>query len=151
MTRSRGDALIFCRISQIRLVACCGRTANNRYAPSKARLLRIGAQRARPGGRSGYERDLVHGGSEVHACRWYQPRGDAVFNPVGERREEIEFVSRGSARAMTHVRDRVEPREVLGRIQAAELFCHFFVVLDRAEDRWARIAEAMIPDDLVPV
>jgi hypothetical protein len=52
---------------------------------------------------------------------------------------------------MTHVRNRVEARELLSALQAAELPCHFFIVSGHAENRYRRIAEAVKPDDRVPV
>ena len=87
--RLRSDALIFCWVSQIRQVARNGHTADDRYVPGKARLLRIGTQWARPGSRSLHERDLIRGGSEIHALRIYRPWTGAVFNPIGERGRQI--------------------------------------------------------------
>jgi hypothetical protein len=146
-----GDALILCRISQIRLVGRDRHTADDRYATGKARLLGIWTQWARPGSRSLHEGDLIRGGSEVHAGRIYWPWRGAVFNPVDERRKQVESVGCRSSGAMTHIRDRVESRELLSRSQAAKLLRHFFIVLDVAENWHDRIAEAMKPDDLVPV
>src|SRR5262249_19581061 len=104
----RGDALIFYRICEIGQVGRNRHTADDRHAPGEPRLLGIRTQRTRPDGWSLDEGDLIRGGREVHAFRRYWSGGDAVFNPICERREQIKLVGRSAARAMTHVRDRVE-------------------------------------------
>jgi hypothetical protein len=77
--------------------------------------------------------------------------GSAIFNPIGERGQQIELIGRRSAGAVAHVRDRVEARELLRPFQAAEPLGHLFIVLDRVENWLARIAEAMKADDLVSI
>jgi hypothetical protein len=138
-------------ISQIRQVARDGHTADDRYVPGKARLLGIRTQRARPGSRSLHEGDLIRGGSEVHTRRIYRPWRGAVFNPIGEQCKEIEWVGCRSTHAVTHVRDRIKARELLSLFQAAEPLGHFFIVLDHVENRLARLASPVKPDDLVPI
>ena len=126
--RTRGDALIFCRISQIRRVGRNRHTADERDVTGKARLLRIRTQWARADSGPGTRETsymAIHGGSEIQACRIYRPRSGAVFNPVDE---QIEYSGRRSTEAVAHVGDRIKAREL--RPQAAEPLRHFFIVRD---------------------
>jgi hypothetical protein len=129
-----------------------------RGSARKARLLRIRTQRSATGGRRVDERIrnviphyLVRCGIEVHSGCGNRDWRNALLHPIDQWRRHIELVSRGPAGAMVHIRDRIEPREVLGAVNAAEPLCHLRVIQQRAQERWTRIAGAMIPDDLVPV
>ena len=91
--------------------------------------------------------NLVRGGTEsvCPARRINGARLSAGFDPIDQRRQKIESIRRSSAGAVVHVRDRIESRELLGRLQAAELLRHLVVVHGRAGNRRARIAQAASP------
>ena len=52
---------------------------------------------------------------------------------------------------MTHIRDGIQSGEALGRIKAPVLVRHCEVIIYRAGHRRARIAQAMVPDDLAMI
>jgi hypothetical protein len=56
------------------------------------------------------------------------------------------LVGRRPTDAVTHVRDRIDARELLRPFQAAKSLRHFFIVLDRVENSLATIAAPVKPD-----
>ena len=75
---------------------------------------------------------LVRRGIEVCARGRNRAWRRAVFDPVDQRRQEVEAVGRRSAGAVVHIWHRIEPREVLGLVQSAELLRHLRIIIDRA-------------------
>ena len=143
---------------EIRRVLRHRHAVDERDRAGKARLLRIRAQRPATGGRGINKRTgnvvahhLVGRGVEVRTRCGNPRRCSALFDPLDQRRQEVKSVGRRAPRAVVHIRNTIEPREVLGAVHAAELFRHSFVVVEIIENGRARIAPAMIPDDLVPI
>ena len=112
------------------------------WTADEAGLLRIGTKRPLPRGQSR---------GEIHPCRNDAIWRHTVLNPLDQWAQHVELISRGSARAMTHIRDRVKPGELCGPSQAAVLSRQFVLVFDCPKHRWAGIAQPMIPDNFAVV
>ena len=154
----RRDTRVFRRVGKIRWIDRHRHALHQRRAAGKARLLRKRTQQPAAGGRGIHERignvvpdDLVCRGIEGHAGRRNWARCSAILNPIDQRREHIKLICGRSAGAVIHVWNGVEPGEVLSLIQTTELLRHLLIVQFRLENGRARIAESVIPDDLVPV